>query len=150
MDKNRAWELLNDISFVRVAGTREELKAANILKKAAEAAGAEAVIEDFEIEEATISEAVFEVLEPEYCSYPVIGIGKTKNTRKEGITGGFKYLDYFASVGRDVQGPVYIGSREDLDATLEETSRFGVAKDIDFQAIFDACPFKEHVKKWQE
>jgi pyruvyltransferase len=64
--------------------------------------------------------------------------------------GGFKYMDYFASVGRDVRGPVYIGSREDLDATLEETSRFGVAKDIDFQAIFDACPFKEHLKRWQE
>ena len=28
MDKNRAWKLLEDISFVRVAGTKEELKAA--------------------------------------------------------------------------------------------------------------------------
>ncbi|MBQ7223177.1 MAG: Zn-dependent exopeptidase M28 [Erysipelotrichaceae bacterium] len=93
MDKNRAWDLLNEISFVRVAGTKEELKAANILKKAAEAAGAEAVIEDFEIEEATISEATLEVLEPEYCRYPVIGIGKTKNTKKEGVVGGFKYLE---------------------------------------------------------
>lgn len=93
MDKNRAWKLLEDISFVRVAGTKEELKAANILKKEAEKAGVEAVIEDFEIEGAKISEATLEVLEPEYCSYPVIGIGKTPSTPKDGLTGGFKYIE---------------------------------------------------------
>ncbi|MBE6116906.1 MAG: Zn-dependent exopeptidase M28, partial [Erysipelotrichaceae bacterium] len=93
MDKNRAWKLLEDISFVRVAGTKEELKAANILKKTAEKAGVPAVIEDFEIEGASISEATLEVLEPEYCSYPVIGIGKTPSTKKGGALGGFKYLE---------------------------------------------------------
>lgn len=93
MDKNRAWKLLEDISFVRVAGTKEELKAANILKKEAEKAGVEAVIEDFEIEGAKISEATLEVLEPEYCCYPVIGIGKTPSTPKDGLTGGFKYIE---------------------------------------------------------
>lgn len=93
MDKNRAWKLLEDISFVRVAGTKEELKAANILKKEVEKAGVEAVIEDFEIEGSKISEATLEVLEPEYCSYPVIGIGKTPSTPKDGIIGGFKYIE---------------------------------------------------------
>ncbi|MBR0474324.1 MAG: Zn-dependent exopeptidase M28 [Erysipelotrichaceae bacterium] len=93
MDKKRAWKLLEDISFVRVAGTKEELKAANILKKEAEKAGVEAIIEDFEIEGAKISEATLEVLEPEYCSYPVIGIGKTPSTPKDGLTGGFKYIE---------------------------------------------------------
>ena len=33
MCKERAWKLLNDIGFVRVAGTPEELKAAEILKR---------------------------------------------------------------------------------------------------------------------
>ena len=36
MDKMRAWQLLKDISFVRVAGSDEELKAANILKAVCE------------------------------------------------------------------------------------------------------------------
>ena len=36
MDKNRAWNLLEEISFVRIAGTKEELKAAEILKNTAE------------------------------------------------------------------------------------------------------------------
>ena len=48
MDKNRAWKLLEDIGFVRVAGSEEELKAAEILKAACEEAGVPAVIEDFD------------------------------------------------------------------------------------------------------
>ena len=93
MDKNRAWNLLEEISFVRIAGTKEELKAANILKDIAEKAGVPAVIEDFEIEGATISEATLEVLEPEYCSFPVIGIGRTVATKKDGLIAGFKYIE---------------------------------------------------------
>ena len=68
----------------------------------------------------------------------------------DNIAGGnFKYLDYFASVGREVQAPVRIGSREDLDSALEDDSLFGMAKNIDYEAIMNACPFKEHLKKWQ-
>ncbi len=69
----------------------------------------------------------------------------------DNIAGGsFKYLDYFASVGREVPAPVRIDSREDLDSALNDASLFGVAKDIDFEAIINACPFKEHLKRWQE
>ncbi len=93
LDKNRAWDLLEEISFVRVAGTEEELKAANILKKVCDDAGVEAVIEDFEIDVVNISKATLEVLEPEYCAYNVIGIGKTANTPDEGVCGGFKYIE---------------------------------------------------------
>ena len=90
MDKNRAWKLLEDISFVRIAGSEEELKAANILKDFCEAAGVPAVIEDFEVDVVNIRKATLEVLEPEYREYPVIGIGKTPNTPEEGLVGGFK------------------------------------------------------------
>lgn len=63
----------------------------------------------------------------------------------DNIAGGsFKYLDYFASVGRDVPEPVRIESSEDLDATLQNESLFTVAKNIDFESIINACPFKEH------
>ena len=93
MDKNRAWRLLEEMSFVRIAGSKEDLKTANILKAHCDEAGVPAVIEDFEVENAVITEATFEVLEPEYCSYPVIGIGKTPNTKKDGVVGGFKYIE---------------------------------------------------------
>ena len=63
--------------------------------------------------------------------------------------GNFKYRDYFESVGREVSEPVLIARSEDMDSTLNEPSLFGVAQDIDFESIFNACPFKEHLKKWQ-
>lgn len=93
LDKDRAWKLLEDISFVRVAGSEEDLKVANILKAVCDEAGVPAVIEDFEIDVTTISTATLEVLEPEYHAFPVIGIGNTKNTPDEGIVGGFKYIE---------------------------------------------------------
>lgn len=69
----------------------------------------------------------------------------------DNIAGGdFKFRDYFASVGRDVPSPVRIGSREDLDSILDDDSAAGMAGDIDFESILNACPFKEHLKKWQE
>ncbi len=109
LDNNRAWALLEDISFVRVAGTDEELKAANILKETCEKAGVEAVIEDFEIETVNISVAKLEVLEPEYKEYHVIGIGKTASTPDEGITGGFKYIEdgYDANL-TDIEGKIVL------------------------------------------
>ena len=129
MDKNLAWELLNEISFVRVAGTKEELRAANILKREAEKLGAETVIEDFEIEGASISEAVLEVLEPEYCSYPVIGIGKTKSTKKEGVIGGFKYIENAKDANlTDIKGRIVLvqgRTMPDLMKKLEEKGALG-------------------------
>ena len=69
----------------------------------------------------------------------------------DNIAGGnFKYMDYFASVGRQVPGPVNIGSSGDFDAALNDASLFGTAENIDFESIMNACPFKEHLKKWQE
>ncbi len=109
LDKNRAWALLEEISFVRVAGTEEELKAANILKKVCEDAGVEAVIEDFEIETVNIKTATLEVLEPEYKAYPVIGIGKTASTPDEGVIGGFKYIeDGYDTNLTDIEGKIVL------------------------------------------
>lgn len=68
----------------------------------------------------------------------------------DNIAGGsFKYLDYFASVGRDVPEPVRIGSSEDLEAALQDESLFTVARNIDFESIINACPFKEHLRDEQ-
>lgn len=64
--------------------------------------------------------------------------------------GGFKYQDYYESVGREVPGPLRICNPEDFDSIFEDQSLFGMAKNIDYEAIFNACPFKEHLKKWQE
>ena len=93
MDKMRAWELLKQMSFVRVAGSEEDLKTAELLKGVCDEAGVPAVIEEFEIDVVNVKTAKLEVLEPEYQEYPVIAIGKTLNTPDEGVVGGFKYIE---------------------------------------------------------
>lgn len=68
----------------------------------------------------------------------------------DAITGGdFKYLDYFQSVGRKINGPYYINTRQDLERIIIEdaTSR---AHDINFRSIFEACPFKDKLKDYNE
>ena len=70
-DENRAFALLDKIGFTRVAGSSEELKAAEILKAECESFGLSAVIEPFEIESAEV-EATFEILEPYRKSYTVV------------------------------------------------------------------------------
>ena len=126
LDKNRAWKLLEDISFVRVAGTDAELKAAEIIKAHCEAAGVPAVIEDFEIDVATIKTATLEVLEPEYHAYPVIGIGKTNSTPAEGVVGGFKYIEDGADANlTDVAGKIVLMQGRGMPDLFEKLEKKG-------------------------
>lgn len=64
----------------------------------------------------------------------------------EEITGGsFKFLDYFASVGRIVTSPVVISSSNDLAELQVCSEKFQVAEYIDFESIINACPFRKHL-----
>lgn len=66
-----------------------------------------------------------------------------------GLHGGnFKFLDYLESVGRSIQEPVVINSMNDLDAVFNNMSLFGVASNIDYNSIYEACPFKDHLKRF--
>ncbi|MBP3398311.1 MAG: Zn-dependent exopeptidase M28 [Erysipelotrichaceae bacterium] len=91
--KERAWKTLEELSFIRVAGTQEELKAAQYLKNECEKAGINAEIEEFEIDMPVISKATFEVLEPYKKEYHVIGIGKSGTTDENGIETELVYIE---------------------------------------------------------
>lgn len=109
MDKMRAWQLLKDMSFVRVAGSPEDLKTAQLLKTVCDDAGVPTVIEEFEIDVVDINTATLEVLEPEYQTFPVIGIGKSQNTPDEGVVGGFKYIEDATDTNlTDVEGKIVL------------------------------------------
>lgn len=64
--------------------------------------------------------------------------------------GDFKYFDYFQSVGRNVLHPVIINDLDNLLSALNNTQLYGNAICIDFDAIYDACPFKSHLKHYSE
>ena len=69
----REFELLEKLSFVRMGGTAEEMKAAEILMEEIKAIGLEPVLESFEIEDADLVKSELEVLEPFNKKYTVTG-----------------------------------------------------------------------------
>ncbi|MDE6836946.1 MAG: Zn-dependent exopeptidase M28 [Acutalibacter sp.] len=89
----RAMELLEKLNFTRVAGSPEELRAAELLKAECEAIGVPAVIESFPIEDADIDAATLEILEPYHQEYPVTGYKCAKNTYQGGLEAEFLYIE---------------------------------------------------------
>jgi pyruvyltransferase len=55
---------------------------------------------------------------------------------------GFKFRDYFASVGRSETEPLAVSEQTTTDDILEEVSLHRI--DIDLDALLDACPFYNH------
>lgn len=91
-DAQRAFDLLGRIGFTRIAGSPEELKAAEMLKAECESFGLRAEIEPFEIELAEV-EAQFEILEPYQKTYTVRGYQCAKSTEPDGLTADFVYVE---------------------------------------------------------
>ena len=64
------------------------------------------------------------------------------------LGGDFKYLDYFASVKRfDVEHALKVSSCKDIEKIVAEDA-FGVAADIDYNVIYESCPFKNHLENF--
>lgn len=89
----RAMELLEKINFTRVAGSEEELRAAEILKAECESIGVPAQLESFQIEDAEVETATLEILEPYRQEYPVTGYKCAKNTYQGGLEAEFLYVE---------------------------------------------------------
>ena len=69
MNGKRMYELLEKMNYVRVGGTEEEKKTAELLQAECASVGLEAKIEEFEIEDGELGECYFEVTEPYQKSY---------------------------------------------------------------------------------
>ena len=95
---SKQFELLKKIGFVRVGGSAEELKAAEILKAEVEAMGIKADIEPFEIEDYIQEVAELEVLEPYNKKYIVRAYRFSENTPDEGIEAPFYYAENMTDV----------------------------------------------------
>lgn len=80
----REFDLLNKIGFIRTSGSQEELKAANILADEIKDMGLEATIDPFKVDDAIISKAKFEVLEPYYQEYEATAYKCCGNADLEG------------------------------------------------------------------
>ena len=92
-DVNRAYSLLKRISFERTGGSKEELKAAKIIKKEIEKEGYEAKIESFPVDYSEIEEASLQVTSPTKKKYQVTGVKMSGNTPDKGIEKDFVYVE---------------------------------------------------------
>ena len=95
---SKQFELLKKIGFVRVGGSEEEMKAAQMLKAEVEAMGIKADIEPFEIEDYVQEKAELEVLEPYNKKYTVRAYRFSENTPDEGIEAPFYYAENMTDV----------------------------------------------------
>ena len=88
----REFALLEKIGFVRVSGSEEEKKAAEMLVEEIRALGVEAELEPFPVTHYEVKKVKFEMLEPEYREIEVLGYGYSGCTPEEGITAEFAYV----------------------------------------------------------
>lgn len=87
----REYDLLNKIGFIRVSGSEEEMKAAQILADEITSIGLTPTIDAFLVDDAVISKAKFEVLEPYYQEYEATAYKCCGNA--DGLEGELVYVD---------------------------------------------------------
>ncbi len=93
INKTIAFDFLKQLEFERLAGSPEELKAANIIKDTAESFGGSCDITPFDITDGIVHQAEFEILEPYHKTYKVTGYKCCANTPEDGITADFIYAE---------------------------------------------------------
>lgn len=90
---NRAFDLLKQISFNRIAGSDDELKAANILASEIKKIGLTPIIEEFPVDYSEVVEAKLEILTPFKEEIPCEGIRMTGNAPDGGLEGELLYVE---------------------------------------------------------
>ncbi|MGB4626656.1 MAG: hypothetical protein WBI36_02450, partial [Erysipelotrichaceae bacterium] len=96
INEKRQWQLLEKIGFSRVGGSKEEKKAALILKETIEKTNNEALIEEFEVDWQKIKAASLKTAKREY---QVTAYYQCENTDEEGLTAPFYYFSTDSAVG---------------------------------------------------
>lgn len=89
----RAYKVLEEMSYERLGGTKEELSALEIIKREVDALGVENTIEDFEVNSFEIESAEFVVTKPKREVYKVNAFGMCSSTNPEGVFTEFYYLE---------------------------------------------------------
>lgn len=90
---NREFALLKKIGFVRVSGSQEEKKAAQILLDEIQSIGFEGKEETFTVTDTFHTEGTLKVLEPYEKTYTVTCYRCCGSTPNEGVTAGFAYIE---------------------------------------------------------
>lgn len=91
MSKYESFKLLEKLYFVRTGGSKEELKAAEILKAECESLGVKAEIESFKVDGCDIKKASLKCINPD-MEIECAGVGMSSSTSEEGIVAPLVYV----------------------------------------------------------
>lgn len=92
MEKNRAWDVLQRLSFERVSATPKELEAAQLIQEECHKMGVDAVIESFDVPFPEVTEVSFKITKPYEEEVNCTGHGYSGQTPDEGIKGPLVYI----------------------------------------------------------
>ena len=102
----KSFDLLQKLYFERTGGSKNELKAAEILKQECLDLGVPAEIEEFEIDGYTEIKSSVKFLNPD-IEVECAAVGLSSSTPEEGITGEFTYVTSLADAEiQDLEGKV--------------------------------------------
>ena len=137
--KDRAFKLLEKISFERIAGTDKELLCAHMLEEECIKADVPVILEEFEISKPDIFEAKLEVTQPEFCSIPCIALGRSGETPDEGISAPLCYVENGSELNMlDAKGKIVLLSGALKPEVRDNMMKAGaVGFIITFGSLFD-------------
>ncbi len=119
-DGSRVYEFIKSINFVRVGGTPEEKRAADIIQKKVNSYGIKTTFHDFSLATSYGSKSDFKFLEPYEKKVEISQRVISGGTPLEGLTTGFKYIDSGGErYCHDIEGKVVMTTGR-LDRVLYE------------------------------
>lgn len=93
MKKYNSFKLIEKISFERLGGSKEELKAAKIIQEELKKTNLDSTLETFLVDHYEVKEVSLKVLEPYEKTIKATGYGLSGNTPKEGIKAPLVYIE---------------------------------------------------------
>ena len=130
---HRAWALLKELAYVRVSGSAEERSAAERLMAEAQAAGAEAHIEDFTVKNGRVHHAKLVVTAPYTKEYEVTGYERSLSTPEGGLDAEFYYAENVNEVHlQNCKGKIVLINGRLRMKDYEKLQKAGVAAILTF------------------
>ena len=87
----KSFDLLEKLYFVRTGGSKEELKAAEIIQAECQKLGVPAVLESFKVDGYVVHKAYVKFINPD-IEVECVGVGMSSQTPVEGLTADFAYV----------------------------------------------------------
>lgn len=91
MNKEYAYEFLKSLSFERLSGSQEELKAAHMIMDEVKKLGLTAHLEEFPVDYSEIKKVSLQTFDPD-MDFAVTGYKMSGSTPEEGVEGEFAYI----------------------------------------------------------